>query len=82
MKILYVITTGKLGGAQRYVAALANDQKHRGNEVRVLAGNDGDWLEKQLKVSLERVPLKRSWDLRQGAYKKALKDVLDTFQPD
>jgi hypothetical protein len=38
MKILYVITSGKLGGAQRYLAALANDQKQRGNDVRVDCG--------------------------------------------
>lgn len=82
MKILYVITSGKLGGAQRYVAALANDQRKRGNEVRVLCGVDGNWLEGELELSLERVPLKRSWNLRQSAYKRALKEVLSEFAPD
>jgi glycosyltransferase involved in cell wall biosynthesis len=82
MKILYVITSGKLGGAQRYVAALANDQKRRGNDVRVVCGVDGNWLEGELEMSLERVPLKRSWNVRQSAYKRALKDVFSEFVPD
>lgn len=82
MKILFVITSAAVGGAQRHLAALANDQHRRGNEVRVFAGTDGDWLEEILDVPLERFPLQRTWNPFLSSYKKAMCKVLKEFQPD
>ena len=63
MKILLVITSGTLGGAQRYVSQIAHDQKIKGNTVEIICGPKGTWLEKNLKdFPFHRLPLFRSWN--------------------
>ena len=49
MKILYIITQGELGGAQRYVRDLAREFSNSGHEIIVANGATGDqWLLEQL----------------------------------
>ena len=45
-RVLYVITKGTWGGAQRYVFDIAVDAKRRGHEVLVVIGTDGELTER------------------------------------
>ncbi len=46
MKVLYVITKGNFGGAQRYVFELAVEAKRRGHDVTVVYGEPGVLIKK------------------------------------
>ena len=64
MKILFVITHGNAGGAQRHVASAANGMSGRGHQVSVLVG-EGDWLRNRLSSSVDVIEakmLRRSWN--------------------
>lgn len=51
MNILYVITQGETGGAQKYVAALAKAAKDQNMTVNVAIGESGDsWLTREIEA--------------------------------
>lgn len=76
MHVLFVVTKGTLGGAQRYVLDLATAAEQRGMAVVVAYGESG-WLGTELKkrgVRAERLPhLGR--DVRMGADLRALREL-------
>ncbi len=83
MNILYVITQADHGGAQTYVSQLVRDQVARGNKVRVVCGSEGDWLDAQIPVEIDRLPLERSWNpLKSLQFKKAFGEYLDAHDFD
>ncbi len=57
MKILYGITKGNFGGAQRYVFDLATEATKLGNKVSVLVGQGGLLKEKLEKEKIEVIEL-------------------------
>lgn len=75
-KIVYVVTQGEMGGAQRYVFELAQYMKELGYEVVVLVGAEKLELKKNLDmVGIETKPLKH---LVRGI--NPLEDVLAIFE--
>ncbi len=54
MKILYFVTQGEQGGAQKYVFDLATKMKERGNEVFVVTGLQSQEKDKWLFENLEK----------------------------
>jgi glycosyltransferase involved in cell wall biosynthesis len=46
VRVLYLTTSGALGGAERVVVDLASGMRERGHDVRVVSGDDGPLLER------------------------------------
>jgi glycosyltransferase involved in cell wall biosynthesis len=81
LSILYIITKGSWGGAQRYVYELALEAKARGNTVCVASGSQGELIQKlnDAGIPVVRVPgLAR--DIRLGADLRALLGLMSLIR--
>lgn len=81
LSILYVITKGTWGGAQRYVYELAVEAKRRGYVVQVACGTRGEMVERLTKegVSVVLIPgLAR--DVRLGSDVRALLGLMSLIR--
>lgn len=76
MRILFVVTKGTLGGAQRYVLDLAAAARQKGMDVAVAHGTPG-WLEAELDArNIRRVVLPHlGRDVRMRADLRALREL-------
>jgi glycosyltransferase involved in cell wall biosynthesis len=85
MRILYVITKGNWGGAQRYVYDLAVAAKAAGHDVAVAYGEPGLMETKLLEAGVKTIPLPIKNEASLGAIlktKKELKEVFKQESPD
>jgi len=85
MRILYVITKGNWGGAQRYVYDLAVAAKAAGHDVAVAYGEPGLMETKLLEAGVKTIPLPIKNEASLGAIlktKKELKEVFKQENPD
>ena len=81
ISILYIITKGSWGGAQRYVYELALEAKARGNTVCVASGSQGELIQKlnDADIPVVRIPgLAR--DIRLGADMRALLGLMSLMR--
>ena len=76
MKILYVITGGDIGGAQRHVYYMAKWFLAKGHEVQVVVGENGPFVEllTRANVGVTIIPIPREIKLRQD-----LKAILKVY---
>jgi glycosyltransferase involved in cell wall biosynthesis len=80
MKVLYVITKAHFGGAQRYVFELASMAKHKGHEVIVVTGKEGELSQRCESVGIRTISLsylERDISLQKELH--ALKDLYKIF---
>lgn len=85
MKILYVITKGNWGGAQRYVFDLAVAAKARGYDVAVAFGEPGKLQPELAQAGIRTIPLpiKNEASLNAIIYtKNVLKKLFEDEKPD
>ena len=77
MKILYVITGGDIGGAQRHVYYMAKWFISKGHEVQVIVGENGPFVELLTKTNIRTtiIPIPRKIKLR-----KRLKSYLKVYR--
>ena len=77
MKILYVITGGDIGGAQRHVYYMAKWFLAKGHEVQVVVGENGPFVEllTRANVGVTIIPIPRKIKLRQD-----LKAILKVYR--
>ena len=84
-RILYVITKGNFGGAQRYVFELALAAKAAGHEVAVASAPDGSLVEKLYEANIPHLPVPEfQRDIK--AFKEiaalgTLRTLYKTYQP-
>jgi glycosyltransferase involved in cell wall biosynthesis len=84
-KVLYVITKGNWGGAQRYVYDLAVAAKAAGHEVAVAFGEPGKLEGRLTEAGVRTIPLPIKNEASLGAIlnaKKVLKKVFKEERPD
>ena len=66
MRILYVITGGDIGGAQRHVFYMAQWFLSKGHEVEVIVGENGPFIDLLTQSNIETtiIPIPRNIKLR------------------